>query len=213
VWNGQQVGAADGRAGIWNGTPASFVELFPYESLALAIHEDEQVGWIALNDLNAVLWRGTASSLVDLNPAGASASSANAVFDGVQVGSAKFNGRTKAGLWTGSSESWEDLSVFLPGAWGDSVATGVWNDGTTLYVVGYGFRDAVARYEALLWTRPLQSTCYPDCDGSGTLDVFDFLCFQDLFVAGDPSADCDGSGNLDVFDFLCFQDAFVAGCG
>jgi hypothetical protein len=51
-----------------------------------------------------------------------------------------------------------------------------------------------------------------DCDGSGSLDFFDFLCFQDLFAAGDPEADCDGSGSLDFFDFLCFQDLFAAGC-
>jgi hypothetical protein len=44
------------------------------------------------------------------------------------------------------------------------------------------------------------------------LDVFDFLCFQDAFVAMDPYADCDGNTVFDVFDFLCFQDAFVVGC-
>jgi hypothetical protein len=54
--------------------------------------------------------------------------------------------------------------------------------------------------------------CYPDCDGSGTLDFFDFLCFQNAFLAGDPYADCDGSGTLDFFDFLCFQNEFLAGC-
>jgi DNA-binding beta-propeller fold protein YncE len=54
--------------------------------------------------------------------------------------------------------------------------------------------------------------CYADCDGNATLDVFDFLCFQDAFVQGDPYADCDGNTVLDVFDFLCFQDAFVIGC-
>jgi hypothetical protein len=54
--------------------------------------------------------------------------------------------------------------------------------------------------------------CYPDCDGNTVLDVFDFLCFQDAFVAGAPYADCDGNTVLDVFDFLCFQDAFVVGC-
>ncbi|MFG0283586.1 MAG: GC-type dockerin domain-anchored protein [Phycisphaerales bacterium JB039] len=54
--------------------------------------------------------------------------------------------------------------------------------------------------------------CSADCDGSGGLDLFDFLCFQNLFAAGDPDADCDGSGRLDVFDFLCFQNAFAAGC-
>jgi glucose/arabinose dehydrogenase len=57
--------------------------------------------------------------------------------------------------------------------------------------------------------------CYPDCDtssGQNVLDIFDFLCFQDAFVSGDPYADCTGEGTLDVFDFLCFQDAFVTGC-
>jgi hypothetical protein len=54
--------------------------------------------------------------------------------------------------------------------------------------------------------------CYADCDGNGTLDVFDFLCFQDAFVNAEPYADCDGNSMLDVFDFLCFQDAFVKGC-
>ena len=60
--------------------------------------------------------------------------------------------------------------------------------------------------------------CYADCDtstGAGTLDIFDFLCFQDSFVNGEPYAcDCDTSTGpvCDIFDFLCFQDAFVAGC-
>ena len=56
-------------------------------------------------------------------------------------------------------------------------------------------------------------TCYADCDESGTLDFFDFLCFQNAFAVGDPYADCDGSGTLDFFDFLCFQNEFAAGCG
>ncbi len=62
-------------------------------------------------------------------------------------------------------------------------------------------------------------SCYADCDkstGNGVLDIFDFLCFQDSFVAGEPYAcDCDTStGPLvcDLFDFLCFQGAFVGGC-
>lgn len=55
-------------------------------------------------------------------------------------------------------------------------------------------------------------SCYPDCDESGDLDFFDFLCFQNAFAAGDPYADCDESGDLDFFDFLCFQNGFAAGC-
>ncbi len=59
------------------------------------------------------------------------------------------------------------------------------------------------------FTRP----CYADCDGNGTLDIFDFLCFQNSFVAGEPYAcECDPDPVCDIFDFLCFQDAFVGGC-
>jgi hypothetical protein len=54
--------------------------------------------------------------------------------------------------------------------------------------------------------------CYADCDDSGALDVFDFLCYQDAFVAGTPYADCNGAAGLDIFDFLCFQDEFVTAC-
>ncbi|MCH8271508.1 MAG: hypothetical protein IH985_09915 [Planctomycetes bacterium] len=55
--------------------------------------------------------------------------------------------------------------------------------------------------------------CYPDCDGSGTLDFFDFLCFQSSFVSGESYAcECDPDPACDIFDFLCFQNAFVAGC-
>ena len=54
--------------------------------------------------------------------------------------------------------------------------------------------------------------CYPDCNGSGTLTVADFGCFQTKFVAQDPYADCNGSGTRTVADFGCFQTKFVAGC-
>ncbi len=61
--------------------------------------------------------------------------------------------------------------------------------------------------------------CYADCDqntGPGVLDIFDFLCFQNLFANGDPySCNCDlstGNNVCDIFDFLCFQNAFASGC-
>ncbi len=60
--------------------------------------------------------------------------------------------------------------------------------------------------------------CYPDCDqstGVGVLDIFDFLCFNHMFLAGDEYAcGCTnpGIGVCDIFDFLCFANAFHAGC-
>ncbi len=59
---------------------------------------------------------------------------------------------------------------------------------------------------------PQSSACPADCDGDGSLSFFDFLCFQNLFAAGDPEADCDGDGSQTFFDFLCFQNTFAAGC-
>jgi hypothetical protein len=52
----------------------------------------------------------------------------------------------------------------------------------------------------------------PDCDGSGALDLFDFLCFTNAFNGGQPYADCTGDGVMDLFDFLCFVNTFNAGC-
>ncbi len=54
--------------------------------------------------------------------------------------------------------------------------------------------------------------CAADMNGDCVLDVFDFLAFQNLFVARDPLADCDGDGGHDLFDFLCFQNRFAEGC-
>jgi hypothetical protein len=54
--------------------------------------------------------------------------------------------------------------------------------------------------------------CEADLDGSGTLDLFDFLAFVNFFNAADARADCDDSDTHDLFDFLCFVNAFNAGC-
>ncbi|MGD1914622.1 MAG: GC-type dockerin domain-anchored protein [Phycisphaerales bacterium] len=54
--------------------------------------------------------------------------------------------------------------------------------------------------------------CAPDLNGDGSLDVADFLAFQNFFDARDPAADFDGDGRFTLFDFLGFQNAFDAGC-
>ena len=108
-----------------------------------------------------------------------------------------------------------------------------WSDGRTLVAVGanpkridLGFFPHPSTVSASSWDigtdgdRILGNAllfaagggCFADCDSSGQLDFFDFLCFQNDFAAGSLAADCDGSGVLDFFDFLCFQNAFAAGC-
>lgn len=57
--------------------------------------------------------------------------------------------------------------------------------------------------------------CYPDCDGSGALNVVDFGCFLNHFAARDLYANCDGSTQppqLSVIDFSCYLNRFAAGC-
>jgi plastocyanin len=54
--------------------------------------------------------------------------------------------------------------------------------------------------------------CRADLDGDGSLTIFDFLAFQNLFDSGDLEADFDGDGALTIFDFLAFQNEFDGGC-
>ncbi|MFN0132265.1 MAG: lectin-like protein [Phycisphaerales bacterium] len=60
--------------------------------------------------------------------------------------------------------------------------------------------------------------CYANCDGSTAqplLNVNDFVCFNNRFVAGDAYANCDNSTAvpiLNVNDFICFLSKFAAGC-
>ncbi len=73
-------------------------------------------------------------------------------------------------------------------------------------------QDAWAMMDNLIVGVSTGSSCYPDCDGSGTLDIDDFICFQTFFAIADPYADCDASGSLDIDDFICFQTFFAIGC-
>ena len=57
-----------------------------------------------------------------------------------------------------------------------------------------------------------ETICQVDIDEDGDLTIFDFLAFQTLFDAGDPSADFDGDGLLTIFGLLFFQTEFDAGC-
>lgn len=119
--------------------------------------------------------------------------------------------------WNG--QKWTDVGGGTRNGGVNVLGTYDLGNGAALYAGG-GFRsmsgvsaDHIARLDSG------HCGCYADCDhstGIGVLDIFDFLCFQSEFVAGDPFAcDCDtstGQGICDIFDFLCFQDAFVAGC-
>jgi hypothetical protein len=54
--------------------------------------------------------------------------------------------------------------------------------------------------------------CKADCSDNGSLDILDFVCFQQFFLEQDSKADCDDNGAWNVLDFVCFQGMFLAGC-
>ncbi len=74
------------------------------------------------------------------------------------------------------------------------------------FPIGGGQQTGLGRYQYVC------EPCYPDCDGSGSLGLDDFLCFRARFAQGDPQADCDASGTLNVNDYICFQTKFALGC-
>lgn len=101
-----------------------------------------------------------------------------------------------------------------------AVAQGASGDTESLFRIdpGTGQRQEVGRFAegviegvvGLVFTT--EPHCYADCDGDGTLDVFDLLCYMNLFQDGDDLADCNRDGTLNLFDFICFQSHFDAGC-
>ncbi|MCA9278609.1 MAG: hypothetical protein R3B58_03430 [Phycisphaerales bacterium] len=58
----------------------------------------------------------------------------------------------------------------------------------------------------------IESACYPDCDNTGTLNIFDYICFGNAYTSGEQYADCNGDGQFNVFDYICFGNAYAAGC-
>lgn len=54
--------------------------------------------------------------------------------------------------------------------------------------------------------------CPADLDLDGVTTINDFLVFQNLFAADDPSVDFDEDGALTIFDFLEFLNQFEDGC-
>jgi hypothetical protein len=54
--------------------------------------------------------------------------------------------------------------------------------------------------------------CPGDCDGNGSLNILDFVCFQQQWQQQTAFGDCDNNGLYNILDFVCFQQAFVSGC-
>ena len=89
----------------------------------------------------------------------------------------------------------------------------VWVDYSDLGGLQPGFNIFGADYHvSFTLGGTIGGPCVADCDGNGTVNTLDFLCFLNLFSNGDPGADCDGNGIINTLDFLCFLNAFNTGC-
>ena len=162
---GQQVGRSYRQLGgfsgasLWSGTAASWVDLTPaglLEAIAYGVNGGQQVGKATVGSAyHASLWSGTAGSWVDLNRAGSVESIAWGVNGGQQVGYAIVGGVQSASLWSGTAASWVDLQAFVQTDFTSSVATGIWHDASSTYVVGYGLNVTHGLPEALMWVSPV----------------------------------------------------------
>ena len=121
-------GAPIERALLWSGTAASVVELTgpdpARQTRALGLSGDVQVGEYGRNwSLQAAMWRGSSESIVVLHPAAprgyptdGQVSTACGAGDGQQVGLVAWKKKAlappdmRAALWTGSAESFVDLT-------------------------------------------------------------------------------------------------------
>ena len=51
---------------------------------------------------------------------------------------------------------------------------------------------------------------FADCDGNGSVNTQDFLCYLGLWSSGDSAADCDGHGSINTQDFLSYLSLWSA---
>jgi hypothetical protein len=116
------------------------------------------------------------------------------------VGWAEFAGVKRAGIWSGTPESWEDLSATLTGSWGETRAEGIWSDGATIRVAGWGWNNLTKRHEALLWTRSIDSPCFGDANGDNHVDFSDVTAVLANFNEAGPDGDADGDGDVEFSD-------------
>jgi hypothetical protein len=210
-----------GRAGIWGGTAESWVSLDPAHvgsnwSVANATSGTQQAGWILLfinaSVQHAGIWSGTATSWVDLHPAGATESEARGTTGVNQVGWAEFAGVKRAGFWSGTPESWEDLSAVLTGSWGETRAEGIWSDGATIQVAGWGRNNTTVRDEALLWTRSIVPPCLGDANGDNLVNFSDVTAVLANFGGSGPNGDANGDNFVNFADVTAVLANFGADC-
>jgi hypothetical protein len=164
TFEGKQVGAArfgaqlEWHAGVWNGTPGSFVDLHPAvaQSFANGISKNQIVGSVQIGAVSeAALWNSfSPASFVNMHPPGKwDLSSAYAVHEGQQVGVVwGFAVDTNPVIWYGSPES----ASLLPTYGFAGSANDIFDTGEETRVVGWLDVDGTGDRHAVLWVRTNQ---------------------------------------------------------
>ena len=102
---------------------------------------------------------------------------------------------------------------------GNEEPSGIWSDGTTLWVANYERRtfnnanERIRHYSSKIYAYNMPASggstvAATDFNGDGRTDFADFFLFADAYGSTDPKFDLDGSGTVDFADFFKFVDAF-----
>ncbi|MCA9277499.1 MAG: hypothetical protein H6815_01775 [Phycisphaeraceae bacterium] len=102
-------------------------------------------------------------------------------------------------------EQWIGISRNGPDEWIRTIAS---HQGHLLMA---GEFDSVGELSSPGFAR-LELTCYADCDESGMIDMFDYICFGNAYTNNEPYADCDSNSTFNIFDYICFGSAYATGC-
>lgn len=54
--------------------------------------------------------------------------------------------------------------------------------------------------------------CEADLTGDCELTIIDFVAFQNAWLLQKPEGDCDANGVYNILDYVCYQQMFLAGC-
>lgn len=86
------------------------------------------------------------------------------------------------------------------------------DDGTGPALLACGSFDSLSGRSGSLARWAAEPMCRVDVNNDCTLDADDFRAFRVLFFNENPRADMDRDGAFTLFDYLEFQNRFVAGC-
>jgi hypothetical protein len=117
---------------------------------------------------------------------------------------AKWDGRSWSGLGGGIGAYVTQFAVFNDPRGSSLFAGGDFQSvGAVGIGAGGGYSAGLAQYVGCIGQN------YADCDGNGTRNVNDFMCFINKYATRDPYADCDMNGYINAADFMCFLNKFV----